>query len=293
MATTLYIVDEAPFSTLPKVTRDQAIAEVKGIFGFVSGFAVSPTSPSSFPTRFDFTDSVIRVVETDANVDANQSNRTQTANINFSIKQTGANLQPMPMAAHAPALPDRGGVGFQNKQVVTSGTQVIAIVVTGGFASLETAKTAVVEFLADGKSKKEVEDDREKAIKGTAKHKPEGLGYFGKHKALVDTRRMMMWEMLAKPLPDWPDEHKKSVRGALGRIIAMRRGISMLPRTSTVAVSALIRRQYSAIRTSRNSTAAIRPRSQPRCEISRAYRRRSQSIWRRTRGTSRFPSEGV
>jgi hypothetical protein len=220
MANTLYIVDESPFSTLPKITRDQAIAEVKGIFGFVAGFSVSPTSPSSFPTRFDFTDSVIRVVETDAEVDANQSNRTQTANINFSIRQTGANVQPMPQAGRAPVLPDRGGVGFQNKQVVTSGAQVIAIVITGGFASLESAKTAVVEFLADGKTKEEVEDDRKKAIEGTAKHKPEGLGYFGKHKALVDTRRLMMWEMLAKPLADWPEEHKKSVGGALGRIIA-------------------------------------------------------------------------
>ncbi|MFI0846244.1 hypothetical protein [Mesorhizobium sp. IMUNJ 23232] len=222
MANTLYIVDDDLFSRQPQVVRDTTLAETQNLFAFVKNFKVLLQQPSKFPTRFDFTDSVVKVVESDGDVSAfhNQSVRTQTSNLAHSAKQNGITLNTGTQTRNA-GVPERGGIGFQSKDVLTAGSQKLAFVLTGGAASLETVKEAVAEFNAGGRSKNEILADKKKAIEGTSTRKGLGLaGYYGRHQSLVDIRGLMAWELVEKPLADWPKDDQISVATALARLIA-------------------------------------------------------------------------
>jgi hypothetical protein len=222
MALTLYIVDDDLFARQPKLVRDTALAETVKLFDFVKNFKVLLQPPAKFPTRYDFTDSVVRVVQSDGDVSAfqNQSIRQQLANLAHSANQNGINMQTGAQK-HNPGVPERGGIGFQTKQVLTAGSHKLAFVLTGGAASLEAVKESVVEHIAGGRTKAEVRRDQKRASEGTSTRKGRGLaGYYGSHQALVDTRALMAYEQLEKPLSDWSKDDQISVATALARLIA-------------------------------------------------------------------------
>lgn len=216
MANILFIVEDKIFVDLPASVRDHALVETKRLFAFIPQFQVVTRQPARLPATLDFTDSVIKLVETDDEVSTvlNQSFRQQMANIRHSIKQNGFN-PPTNMVQRFPAIPERGGVGFQQKEIIMAGRTRLAMTVTGGIVSLEAVKSEVVEVFAGGRTKKEILDDQDKAIK------KKGLaGYFGKHRALVDTRGLFSYDLVEKRLKDWPKDYQDAVGVALGRLIA-------------------------------------------------------------------------
>lgn len=216
MANTLFIVEDKIFVDLPPSIRNNALVETKRLFAFISKFQVVTRQPAQFPAAIDFTDSIIKLVDTDDEVSPvhNQSVRQQLSNIRHSIKQNGFN-PPTNMMQRFPATPERGGVGFQQKEIISAGPTKLAMTLTGGIVSLETVKAEVVEVFAGGRTKQEILADQDKAIK------KKGLaGYYGKHQALVDTRGLFSYELLDKILTDWPTDYQDAVGIALGRIIA-------------------------------------------------------------------------
>lgn len=221
MANTLSIVEDSDFTDLPKSVRENAVAETKKLFAFIPKFVVATRQPVQFPATLDFTDSIVKIVGTDDEVTSvmNQSIRQQMLNIRQSIRQhriqfTGG------VPDRFPATPERGGVGFQQKEiltVVTDGriTDRLVMTMTGGVASLETVKSSVVEWFADGRTEQEIQEQQKKAIS------KQGLErYFATYQSLKDTRDLVEWELMAKGLADWPKDHQDAVGIVLGRLIA-------------------------------------------------------------------------
>lgn len=215
MANTLYIVEDTDFTNLPDSVRDNALAETKKLFAFITNFKVVTRQPNQFPATLDFTDSIVKFVGTDAEVAAvqNQSLRQQCPNILQSIKQNGMNATSS-VPKRFPATPERGGVGFQRKEIFTIGTVKLAMTVTGGVAALEAAKSDVVDAFTDGFSRAEILKHRDDEIK------KKGAGYFGKHEALIDERRLNAWDQLNRDPADWTKDFQGAVGVALGRLIA-------------------------------------------------------------------------
>jgi hypothetical protein len=221
MANTLFIIEDEVLTNLPQSVRDKALAETKRIFAFVR-LTVLTRPSSQFPTTLDFTDSIVKIVETDGEVGAvqNQSVRQQMSNILQSIRQHGINVTSRGVPTRFASTPERGGVGFQLKEIMTVGAARLAMTVTGGVAALESVKSEVVEAFADGRERQEILQHQRDAINGTAKKKPQGLGYFGTHQALIDTRGLFSYDLMSTDLARWPKEYQEAVGTGLGRLIA-------------------------------------------------------------------------
>lgn len=216
MAHMVFIVEDKVFAGLPKVVRDAALAETKKLLGFNRKFQVLTRAPNQFPATLDFTDAVFKLVETENDVAdfMNESFRQQRKNVEHSIRQNGIRIVASPIGRF-PGTPDRIGVGFMQKEVLTAGAARLAMTVTFGTASLTSVQSELVLELADGKGKDEILKDRDAAIK------KKGLGgYFGKHQALIDTRRLMVHELMDKSLASWPVDEQKKLGVALARVIA-------------------------------------------------------------------------
>jgi hypothetical protein len=216
MANTLFIVEDIDFTNLPDSVRDNGLAETKKLFAFITNFNVVTRQPTQFPATLDFTDSIVKIVETDDVVSAvqNQSIRQQTSNILHSIRQNGMNATT-DVPKRFPATPERGGVGFQRKEIITIGAAKLAMTVTGGVAALEAVKSDVVDAFSDGYSRAEILKHRDDQIK-----KKGPAGYFGKHEALIDERRLNAWDQLNRDLVDWTKDSQGAVGVGLGRLIA-------------------------------------------------------------------------
>jgi hypothetical protein len=220
LARTLFIVENDVWNDLPSPVKDGAVREVKRLFAFVPHFAVSFLRATSFP-RIDFTDAIVKIVESDDEVGAalDHAINVELSNVVFSA-QAKAAAKGHPVNLTRPALnrssfnPDRGGVGSEMKKIVDAGVLRIGIAVTAGIASLETAKTAVVEFATGGDTVADIERREEQQIK------KKGLGFFGTHGALTDARLELTWDLLKKGWSQWPDDLRDDVGVALGRLIA-------------------------------------------------------------------------
>ena len=221
MANTLFIIEDDVLTNLPQSVRDKALAETKRIFAFVRLNVL--TRPSSqFPTTLDFTDSIVKIVETDGEVGAvqNQSVRQQMSNVLQSIQRHGINVTSRGVPTRFASTPERGGVGFQLKEIMTVGAARLAMTVTGGVAALESVKSEVVEAFADGRERQEILQHQRDAINGTPRKKGQGLGYFATHQALIDTRELFAYDLLGMDLARWPKDYQEAVGTGLGRLIA-------------------------------------------------------------------------
>src|SRR3954464_13032761 len=104
MAKTLFVVKDSDFDDLPSEVSDPAIAEVKRLFAFVSGFVVSVLELAAFPERIDFTDSIVKVgpADDDVSVVQNQALNLERQNVVFSARGAGVTLT-MPPNTHVPS----------------------------------------------------------------------------------------------------------------------------------------------------------------------------------------------
>jgi hypothetical protein len=222
MASTLFIVEDTVFTDLPQTVSDKALAETRRLFAFLPTFNVVTRKRETLPELLDFTDSIVKLVETDDEMGAveNQSIRIQVSNISFSARQHGINPTSSVPQHHA-GTPDRGGVGFQFKQILAAGAQKLAMTLTGGVASLEAVKSAVVEFWTNEQTRQEILKRQHDAIYGKDKNHPQfNARYFARHEALVDERSLFVLDLASKPLAGWPATYQEDVGVALGRVIA-------------------------------------------------------------------------
>jgi len=137
--------------------------EVKSIFSFAPKFTVLITTQDKIPEKIDFTDSIVKVVATDDDVSTmqNQAEQQELRSIEFAIKKNKLNIKMASFKRNS-ARPERGGVGWQAKEVLAVGGQKVALVQTGGIASAETAATDVLTFLAPNHwTLKEAEEKRD------------------------------------------------------------------------------------------------------------------------------------
>src|ERR1700761_243215 len=95
MSRTLFIISDDVFTGLGAPITDKMIAEVRSIFSFASNFRVRPTVTSDLPERIDFTDSVIRIVDEDADVSAaeNVMQNQQLRSIAASVRRRNLNVE--------------------------------------------------------------------------------------------------------------------------------------------------------------------------------------------------------
>lgn len=219
MARTLFIVDDDVFGALPDAVQKALLAEAQKIFSFASGFKVEARKPPLFPAVLHFTDSVVRIVESDDEVTgvANDIQRQEDTNIRFSIAQTGLRINLAALSLSPASDPDQGGVGGHFKTTALIGGTTFSVTTTFGVASLQTAEQAVVQDALQGRTKKDILKARDKAIA------QKGLtGYFGKHESLISMREEMESELAIKhtPLKDWPQDLWDGVGKALARVIA-------------------------------------------------------------------------
>jgi hypothetical protein len=215
MARKLFILDDGAFARMPRAIQDHTVAEARKLFDFTF-LSVARVPPAKLPAAIDFTDSIVKVVETDDEVSTmqNQANRGQIANIRHSVTQRRIGLT-ISAAQRAPATPERGGVGFQWKTVEAVGTDRVLIALTGGVASLETARSDVLTAFAGGRSKQEIIADRQRAINTTG-----AARYFATADSLKDTAALTTWNLERKALTDWSQEKQQAVGTALARLIA-------------------------------------------------------------------------
>lgn len=221
MANTLFIVKDDVFKDLPSSLANAAVAEVNRLFKFLTRLNVSVTEPAGFPGRLDFTDSIVKIVNEDADVGAFQNDafRIELDNVVFSAKQNGIKVTK-PALGHSPSTPDRGGVGFQQKEILDPTNLRLIMNITGGVASLQTAKEEVVEFATGGRTVADIEREKRERMEGKRGRPGVGLAYYGTHQALIDTREEMTWELLNKGWGEWPQDLQVNVAVALGRLIA-------------------------------------------------------------------------
>ncbi len=233
MARTLFIVRDDVFRNLPSRITDGVVAEVRRLFRFLANFTVSVLEPVGFPERLDFTDSIVKIIEDDDGVTAavNQARQIELDNLVFSAQQHGIRLNTPPPSRSA-AMPDRGGLSFQQKEIVDPTNLRLIITITGGVASLETAKQEVLEFTTGGRTLADIEQSRNKAMFGPS-GKPQvrivggeretsfpDARYFASYQALVDARDELTWGLIKRDWRDWSNDLQDAVAVALGRLIA-------------------------------------------------------------------------
>ena len=127
---TIYVVDNEVFKSLPWETRTRAGNEIASKFAFINGNApmtVIFLEPGRFPEEFNFSDAVISVTNTLANVHVHAALTQQVNNLNRAIGTQGSRHRfPAPVLSHL--NPERYGLASMNKLVTPAarGTQVAA-----------------------------------------------------------------------------------------------------------------------------------------------------------------------
>src|ERR1700730_12808382 len=122
MARTLFIIDDATLKSLGSGIVAKMTDEVKSIFSFAPKFTVLMTTQDNLPERIDFTDSIVKVVDGEADVTAmkNQAEQQELRSIEFAIQNNHLNIK-MAAFKRSSVKPERGGVAWQAKEVLPSG----------------------------------------------------------------------------------------------------------------------------------------------------------------------------
>jgi hypothetical protein len=223
VALTLFIVRDEGFNDLPSDVAEGTLAELKRLFSFLHGFAISVVGPEGFPERLDFTDAVVKIVISDEEITAaqNQAFHLEWHNVVTSARRHGVKLIEPPHG-HVQTMPDRGGLSFMQKDIVDPANAKLILTITGGVASIETAKEEVIEFATEELTAADIQRSRKERIEGTPR-KP-GVGmfkYFASYQALTDSRQLATLDLLKrKGWGDWPQDLKDKAALALGRLIA-------------------------------------------------------------------------
>jgi hypothetical protein len=214
---TLYIVEDDVLTGLPELVRNTALAETSKVLTFIPNFQVKKLQPSQFPAALDFTDSVVRLGADDADVQAyfNAKSNQQQKNVKASATQKGIKVTSSLLGTYTPGTPDTIGVGFMWKEVKPAGDdKKLAITQTGGIVSLKSIQEVVVQSRAHGREKSEIlqsQKDEQRRL---------GDKYHGSAKEKQNDEDLKQYDLLNKPLKDWPDDVQKKVGVVLGRALA-------------------------------------------------------------------------
>jgi hypothetical protein len=222
MARILYILDDATLKTLGSAIMAKMVNEVKSIFSFAPKFTVLLTAQDKIPERIDFTDSIVKVVAKDDDVTAmqNQAEQQELRSIEFAIKKNKLNIK-MAEFKRTSAKPERGGVAWQVKEVLSSGGQKVALVQTGGIASVETAATDALTFLAPNNwTLKEAEEKRDgKLNKAKLAHGKDQEDKITEANTTFEKSKKH-WALQGTVPKSWPQNAQDTLGIALGRLVA-------------------------------------------------------------------------
>ena len=83
MANTLFIIKDDVFGALPEAVQRTLLTEVKKLFSFIPNFTVEARNPALFPATIHFTDSVVKLIESDGDLTGvlNEMLRKEDSNI--------------------------------------------------------------------------------------------------------------------------------------------------------------------------------------------------------------------
>ena len=222
MARTLFIIEDATLKSLGDAIAAKMVDEVKGIFSFAPKFTVITAAPDAIPEKVDFTDSIVKAVATDGDVTAaqNQAEQQELRSIEFAIKQNKLNIK-MPSFKRSSAKPERGGVAWRTKEVFASGGHKVALVMTGGVASIETAASDALLFLAPNHWTLEEAEDRRNAKLSKARldHGKDREDRIAEANASFEKSKKH-WALQGTAPKSWPQNLQATVGIALGRLVA-------------------------------------------------------------------------
>jgi hypothetical protein len=222
MARTLFIIDDATLKSLGSTVIAKMMDEVKSIFSFAPKFTVLMATPDNVPEKIDFTDSIVKVVETDADVTAmqNQAEQQELRSVEFAIKKNNLNIK-MAAFKRSAAKPERGGVAWQNKQVLAVGGQKVALVQTGGIVSVETPANDVLTFLAPNQWTLEVAEEMRdgKLHKAKIAHGKDREDKIAEAMASFEKSKKH-WALQSTAPKSWPQNVQETLGITLGRLVA-------------------------------------------------------------------------
>jgi hypothetical protein len=222
MARTLYIIDDVTLKSLGDAIITKMKDEVKSIFSFASKFQVLMRTPDNIPEKIDFTDSIVKVVATDEDVTTlqNQAQQQELRSLEFSIKKNKLNIT-MAAVKRNPAKPELGGVGWQAKEVLAHGNQKVALVQTGGIASIQTAATDVLTFLAPNQWTLEIaQEARDKKLtKAKLAHGKDQEDKITEANTSFEKSKKH-WALQTAAPKSWPSNVQDTLGITLGRLVA-------------------------------------------------------------------------
>jgi hypothetical protein len=222
MARNLYILDDAALRTLGSGIITKMVDEVKSIFAFAPKFTVLLIAQDKIPEKIDFTDSIVKVVLKDDDVTAmqNQAEQQEIRSIEFAIKKNNLNIK-LAEFKRTSAKPERGGVAWQSKDVLSSGSQKAALVQTGGVASAETAATDALTFLAPNNwTLQEAEHNRDtKLNRAKLAHGKDQEDKITEANATFEKSKKH-WALQGTAPKNWPQNLQDTLAIALGRLVA-------------------------------------------------------------------------
>ncbi len=218
MAKTLFIVDDDDFKALPDPARTKLLSELKSLFSFIPQFNVEARDPLHFPPLLHFTDSVVMLTESDQALSPvlQHIKQKQTTNVNFSIKQAGVSLSIDSPPSSFDGNLEAGGIGGHWKTVVPDGSKKkVAISMTYGVASLESAEDAFLDEFLRGRKADDIRAQRKEKLRKDA-------NWLKTTEGQQSTRDLAEAELLSrhKPLKDWPRDQWENIATALARIVA-------------------------------------------------------------------------
>jgi hypothetical protein len=221
MARTLFIIDDATLKNLGATIIAKMMVEVKSIFSFAPKLTVVMATPDNIPEKIDFTDSVVKVVATDDGVTVmqNQAEQQELRSIEFAIKNSKLNIKMAAFKRNS-AKPERGGVAWQVKGVLAAGGQKVAMVQTGGIASVETAASAALTFLAPNHwTLEEAEENRNgKLNKAKLAHGKDQENKIAEANASFEKSKKH-WALQSAAPKSWPQNLQETLGIALGRLV--------------------------------------------------------------------------
>jgi hypothetical protein len=222
MARTLFIIDDATLKSLGSGIVAKMTDEVKSIFSFAPKFTVLMTTQDNLPEKIDFTDSIVKVVDGEADVTAmqNQAEQQELRSIEFAIKNNNLNIK-MAAFKRSSAKPERGGVAWQVKEVLSSGGQKVALVQTGGIAAVETAAAETLTFLAPDKlTLEEAEEKRDhKLNKARLAHGKDQEDKITEANTSFQKSKKH-WALQGTAPKSWPQNLQDTLGITLGRLVA-------------------------------------------------------------------------
>lgn len=138
---TIFVVSDLEFSRIPPRVRTALGAEMAECFAFVGAkdpshpMTIIFTEPDRLPRAYNFSDSVVRIVDSGATQALNAAIRSQRSNAFDSIESLGIRVV-RDDAMRFTTTPDRLGIGTFYKEVIRAGTRRLAVPQFGAYVEL-------------------------------------------------------------------------------------------------------------------------------------------------------------